>query len=433
MKKVVKIISSMVLIIAFLSFFAHSVKHVINGGNRFGPLTKPFKEFIFFISTVEKVFNEVTTLPETYAPIDSTFRQKNALNYNVYALNAHHQTTKNQWVYRLLNLRNDSIIHNWVLKKSDFFITDREFSNSVPFYSILLKDRSIITLLNESNNLFRLDKESNIIWHNTDKKFHHSLNLGDDGNIWACTADESLVRFSDNNLVKYEDNYITKIDPETGKIIYDKSVSEILIENGYINLLYGYGNSAVSKGTDPLHLNDIEPVLFDGEYWKKGDLFLSLRHRSLIIQYRPISNRIIRLLHGPFLNQHDVDIISETQISLFNNNVPNMKSKISSEIKTNESKVLAHLKYSEILAYNFKDSTYQSLFQNHFQSENIFTATQGLHQILSNGDMFIECQNNGKIYILNKDNVLLKRYINEPKNGYVEMPHWVRIYEELDI
>jgi len=24
---------------------------------------------------------------------------------------------------------------------------------------------------------------------------------------------------------------------------------------------------------DPIHLNDIQPVNFDGEFWKKGDVF----------------------------------------------------------------------------------------------------------------------------------------------------------------
>ena len=30
-------------------------------------------------------------------------------------------------------------------------------------------------------------------------------------------------------------------------------------------------------GTDPFHINDIQPVLQDGKYWMKGDVFLSLR------------------------------------------------------------------------------------------------------------------------------------------------------------
>ena len=36
---------------------------------------------------------------------------------------------------------------------------------------------------------------------------------------------------------------------------------------------------SISVGTigifeiDPIHLNDIQPVNFDGEFWKKGDVF----------------------------------------------------------------------------------------------------------------------------------------------------------------
>ena len=54
--------------------------------------------------------------------------------------------------------------------------------------------------------------------------------------------------------------------------------TEILIENGLINRVFT--QDKYSK--DPLHLNDIEPIKTDGEYWDRGDLFLSLRNLSFI-------------------------------------------------------------------------------------------------------------------------------------------------------
>ena len=47
---------------------------------------------------------------------------------------------------------------------------------------------------------------------------------------------------------------------------------------------------------DGLHLNDIQPALTDSPYWKKGDLFLSLRHKSLILLYRPSTGKIIWMI-----------------------------------------------------------------------------------------------------------------------------------------
>ena len=40
----------------------------------------------------------------------------------------------------------------------------------------------------------------------------------------------------------------------------------------------------------------------------------------LVILYRPSNNKIIKVIRG-FLNQHDVDIIDDRRISIYNNNL----------------------------------------------------------------------------------------------------------------
>jgi hypothetical protein len=72
---------------------------------------------------------------------------------------------------------------------------------------------------------------------------------------------------------------------------------------------------------DPTHLNDIQPVLADGPYWKKGDLFVSLRNISSIMLYRPSTDQIVWMKRGPWLSQHDVDILDDHRISVYDNNV----------------------------------------------------------------------------------------------------------------
>ena len=71
---------------------------------------------------------------------------------------------------------------------------------------------------------------------------------------------------------------------------------------------------------DPIHVNDIEPVLHDGPYFKRGDLFISARNGSWIMHYRPATGKVIRMLEGPFYSQHDVDIESDSTLTVFNNN-----------------------------------------------------------------------------------------------------------------
>lgn len=425
-------ISAIIFGIALLSLFGGIVKHVVKGGNALDGLTGPFQAFIDFPETAKAALNQVFGDPEVFMEVDPNFSPINKLSYDLYALNSHFEQKDFLWSIQLFNLKDNEILHEWKLSPKHFFLTDRQFVNSEPRNCILLENNALIAACDESQNLYRLDANSEIVWHNTDKKYHHSLNPGPDGNIWICSSDKVYTSNPIDPFVSaYTDNFITKVDVQTGKILFDKSVSKILIENGYINFVHGFGNEIISHGEDPLHLNEIEPVFTSGPYWEKGDLFLSLRHRSLIIQYRPSTNKIIRLLFGPFLNQHDIDIVSDHKIAIFNNNISNAITAANALPKLDELNQNATLKNSEILVYNFQDSTYNSLFPDQFEAEEIFTHTQGFYTILNNGDVFVESQNQGKIFILNEKEVVLKQYINPIINGMVERPHWTRIYEQL--
>ena len=115
----------------------------------------------------------------------------------------------------------------------------------------------------------------------------------------------------------YADDGIVKLSPD-GEILFEKSVSQIFIDNGLEYLLFSVGDRNFTL--DPIHLNDIQPVNFDSKYWKKGDVFISIRHQSMVFLYRPSTNKIIWKGTGPFFHQHDVDILNDHQISVFNNN-----------------------------------------------------------------------------------------------------------------
>ena len=147
----------------------------------------------------------------------------------------------------------------------------------------------------------------------------------------------------------FKDDAITILD-KNGKILFSKSVTEILIEHGYLNRIF----SQQSHISDPIHLNDIQPVLKDTKYFKKGDLFLSLRNLSMVILYRPSTNKIIKIIEGEFYNQHDVDILDESRISIYNNNVfLNYK---------NERIV----KNNEIINYDFETNSFSKKFEKNF-------------------------------------------------------------------
>ncbi len=435
MNKIIKRILQFILIVATLDLFAFSVAYVMRGYNKLGILTPVIQEFYNFPLLAINVYHEFTK-PTTTIKVSPNFKPINQLNYDVYAINSSYEDS--HWVIKLKNLRNDSILYKWHLYEKDCNMSDnRIFSHMAQDGILLLKDSSIILNNTYTKNLFRLDKKSNVIWHNTKFNFHHSKNLDPDGNIWTCT--HKIYNFSEKRDIEYWDDCITKIDVNDGHCLFNKSIREILIDNNLEYLVYGINNTSEwadveTNIIESFHLNDIEPTLKDGTFWKKGDLFISLRSRSMIFLYRPSTNKVLRTIYGPFISQHDIDIQSDSTITLFNNNTCHIIDK--SILQANKdiffSPDTTFNSISNVVCYNLKDSTFTNIYQNQFISNKIYTSTEGLHKILSNGDMFVESQNEGKVYIFNKDKVLVKEYYNPVKNGMVEPSHWVKIYENLN-
>ncbi|MDN5217191.1 arylsulfotransferase family protein [Fulvivirgaceae bacterium BMA12] len=438
-----KIVKSFMLIVIFLSIlccYSYVIFRLGKGNLRLGVLGKSLVSFATFPTTVKQVLlsDEIRGIPPNYVKRDPSFKEMNNLTYNLYGLNSFWNIDLKRWEVRLFNFKNDAVLHTWHVEKEklDFSATNRLFPNAELRNSLLAKNKSLITSNDETANLMKIDANSNVVWRNHEMIFHHSLNFDADSNIWVCTRDlpwkaikrSTGVKNLDGRTFSFMENYITKIDQKTGHILFNKGVSQILIENGYSGFVYGFSNPK-KYPNDPMHLNDIEPVLEDAKYWKKGDVFFSIRHRSLVMLYRPSTNQVIRLIYGPFINQHDVDIISDEEISIFNNNY--MLEGFEKPEATFEGGIRS-LAASEILIYNFSDSTFRPHLNSFLEAERVKTYTQGLHEILSNGDTFVEAQNFGKLYLLNETGFVMKKEFQTSKKNYVHRPTWIRLYETLD-
>ena len=158
-----------------------------------------------------------------------------------------------------------------------------------------------------------------------------------------------------------------------GKFLFKKSIIQIFIDNNLEELI-------VSGQTnfDPIHLNDIQPVLFDGPHFKTGDIFLSLKNLSMIILYRPSTNKIIWYKRNPWIHQHDVDILNDNQISVFNN-----KNYFFSFNKSNK-------KNNNVLIYDFDQDVIMNNYEKLFNKYDVRTPSQGLSEIMEDGSIFIE-------------------------------------------
>ena len=338
-------------------------------------------------------------------------------------------------IVELVDLTNFKVLHTWnpdvdefnrsVKKINEFKFLKRDSNNSrmILRHPLLLKDGSL--LFKNNSPLRKIDSCSKLIFQNDKDIFHHSIERDIEGNIWVPsyiypqTLPEEIV----GRDFQYEDGSIEdgilKLS-SSGKILFRKSLSKIFIENNLKNYLFGYGHYYLK---DPLHLNDIQPVYFDSDYWKKGDLFLSLRIQSMIVLYRPSNNQIVWKIQGPFFNQHDVDILDATRISIFNNRMQKLHD---GGLKVDGN--------NEVIIYNFKTDKFSSYLKNSLTKNNVRTKNQGLHEILPNGDLFIEEQNYGRTLYFNSDGAIRWTYLNRAANGNVYNVGWSRImYNKNDI
>ena len=125
---------------------------------------------------------------------------------------------------------------------------------------------------------------------------------------------------------------------------------------------------------------------------------------------------------GPFFKQHDVDILNEYVISVFDNNVKRFASGI---------KVDGH---NKIVNYNFKTNQYSNYHNESLRKSDVRTITQGRSQILPNGDLFLEETDYGRTLYFNSDGSLRWTHVNRADNGSAYYVAWSRIlYDKEDI
>ena len=114
--------------------------------------------------------------------------------------------------------------------------------------------------------------------------------------------------------------------------------------------------------------------------------------------------------------QHDVDIISDKEISIFNNNNSPYEG-------TN----------SEILIYNFETRKFKKKFNDNLKSEDFKTFAQGLSEILDDGSMLVEEQEKGRLIFFNNKGEKEWEYVNKDQNNDVHFLSWARIIDDKSL
>jgi len=235
-----------------------------------------------------------------------------------------------------------------------------------------------------------------------------------EGNYWTPGNYLGELRFDDVDT-DFHDDFVVQVSPD-GEVLYSKSVLDILEENNLLNLIY----TPDTYLKDPIHLNDVEPVLEDGKYWKQGDIFLSIPHLNMLMLFRPETDEIIWRTQDVMMHQHDIDILDENRIVYFDNR---RKTGFRGDY------VIGH---NEIQVYDFRDGSTTTILGEEFAEADIRTISQGLFTINERGSLMAEETNAGRIVMFSPDGEIEWEYINKDSGGNLYTVNWNRYLEADD-
>ncbi len=426
------------LILGYSSTFFYSGKYAV------------LKDRIRFVSKLTQsllngeYFNSVQSLllKQHHALlVDDFFPGKSGITISTdkvqpgYLLISRLSSTRKQYVIELMDKVSGKVIHEWVPKYEDIYLTkdisfDEEDAQSVfnmqLSHPLLNKDGSIVFIA-IGGRLVKVDKDSKIVWQNK-HRFHHSINMDVNGNIWvASKIKNSLYKVHplksprdsnyENMKAVFEEESITQISPD-GKILKEISIPQIFLDSGLKALVVS--SLTIKNSDDPTHINDIQPVYKDRNFAKMGDLLLSLRSLNLILLYRPSENKVIWYKIGPWIAQHDVDVINDDEISVLNNDRPFDPYDKSTR--------------STIVFYNFKtDQTYEP-YNKSIEAADFYVWAEGVHRILPNGNVLLEETVKGRILELSK-NAIEWEYVNRYDQNNLGRISWLRFIplEDVDL
>lgn len=327
----------LLLIVVFFIFIAWSTKHTLNGGARlpeyFSACLLKAADIPIRVKDVFKIIRESNNpkgKDNPYHAIDYSATNINNLRGGLLVSriksNGENEVLlinlSSKYQKKIYNPKGVIAVDSYSDKVSDSE-TYRESSLSSgsriwhPHISSELK--LVYTI--PGNDLIAIDlKNNHEVWR-VYGAFHHSIEQDSDGNYWVCASVDSrpkslktLGEFGNGNL--YQDNCIIKIS-QSGKILLKISITKILIKNGLEHLLFGASNP--DRNNDPIHLNQVSPILKDDGLLRKGQLLVSLRNLSTLLLVDPQNESIVWSKTGPWMNQHCVLPFSKSTISILDN------------------------------------------------------------------------------------------------------------------
>jgi hypothetical protein len=171
--------------------------------------------------------------------------------------------------------------------------------------------------------MVRIDKESQLVWKYLERT-HHDVDVGDDGRIYALTHEIRHNAYPDfpQLAVPRIDDFVVVLSA-AGEELRKVSITDALINSPYARLLtrivwYTKGDYLHTNGIDVVEPDDAAALAL-APFVKPGQVLLSLREIDTVALLDLEQERIVWAVRGPWLAQHDSDVLENGNILLFDN------------------------------------------------------------------------------------------------------------------
>ncbi len=276
----------------------------------------------------------------------------------------------------------------WYTTQEDVEWHHRPDKNCYPHGFVIGHDGTIVTAYDGGTSLTKYDWCGNILWRNKGA-FHHSISFDADNAIW--------VWGKAGEVEKPDGNHLIKVDYQTGRIIKEFHMNEVINANPDIDI-FSIMQEDTPEGSkwifDAWHTNDIDPLPeeLSGYYpqFDAGDLLISLRAIDLICVIDQDNYKVKWWRQGMSRRQHDPDWNTKGTITIFNNNM--------------------HRGFSNILEVNPK--TYESNKVVDGERYQFYSWMRGKHQLLPNGGYLITSTQQGRVFEINEKGDIVFEFVN---------------------
>ena len=331
--------------------------------------------------------------------------------------------TYNQVVVELFSISKDRVLHRWVpdiagiLAQSPQFNDGPNMEKSYRVQHPLLVEDGGLVFTSGAGPMVKIDGCGQTQWL-LEHKFHHSIERDHQGNIITCSK---IDGDGPGTVLPIRDDAIAVVSPD-GTLMDEYSITKILLDHDHRALIYGIGRFEHNR----IHLNDAQPITEEAGIATIGDVLISSRHLSTVALIEPESGTIKWLKTGPWLNQHDINLLPDGRYSIFGNDMVRGYDK--------KGNVLAEKGVSDIYIYDPATDRVTQPYSKVMREEKVGSATQGRSRILANGDVYVEQTDSARMLRISKQGIRWE-YVNAVSENTVGALHWSRYLtaEEIDL